>query len=117
MTGRSMAMLAILVACWGAGGCADDSGSEGGGAIANCDPFCDVGVECGGLDRGECISECVSGAEGLQEISEQCFVAASAANACVGGLSCPQAQAWLTETPPDSYPCRAESMAVSSCAD
>jgi hypothetical protein len=95
----------MLIGCGG-----DDSPS-----LANCDSFCQVNVECADADRPTCISQCEEQADEIRAESENCFNLLSNQNACVGGLSCPAWQAWLNDTPPDSYPCRDEDVALETC--
>ena len=91
-------------------GCAEDAAGSGGGAgTANCNTFCAKGVECNAFTSVDsCLAECVPSAGEAQSISDECFSAVSAMYGCVGGLTCAQADAWNDETPPDSYPCKAQ---------
>ncbi|MGB5812374.1 MAG: hypothetical protein WBG86_17685 [Polyangiales bacterium] len=86
--------------------CGDSNGT------ANCDAFCNVAEECGGQDQSACVSECLDDATIAEEVSAACLDAFASLNGCVGGLTCPQAEAWLDEVPPDSYPCRNEDLAI-----
>ncbi|MEM7436843.1 MAG: hypothetical protein AAF436_16945 [Myxococcota bacterium] len=86
--------------------CGDSSGDS------SCNSFCNVAAQCGGEDRAECVSTCVSNAAEAETISEACLAAFLGRTGCVGGLTCQQAEAWLDEVPPDSYPCRDEDIAV-----
>ena len=99
--------LGVLCAL-GVVGCADDT-LTGDPSIANCGAFCDKAVECTeGASRSVCILQCNAIASNEAAISEQCVAGFAAVNACVSELSCEQRDAWFSEIPPDSYPCKAE---------
>lgn len=91
-------------------GCGDDSAGVGGSAgTANCDAFCSKAVACEAYaSTQECLNWCRAALENAQRVSANCVNAFSAVNTCVAGLTCEQVNAWSNETPPDSYPCKAQ---------
>ena len=95
---RGIWKVVIVAASLLAIACGDD------GSVANCDAYCGKVSSCGVDTEPGCVDDCVWGATG----SSACVSAYSNTNICVAGLSCGQAQAWWDETPPDSYPCKAQ---------
>jgi hypothetical protein len=61
-----------------------------------------------------CVSGCVSKAQDILSMSADCFNALSDVYGCLGGLTCPQVDAFSTETPPESYPCKTQQDAVNA---
>ena len=62
-----------------------------------------------------CLNSCVGAAEAAMSTSGDCFSAYSGMNGCVAGLTCPQVDAFIFRTPPESYPCKAQFDAWASC--
>jgi hypothetical protein len=90
----SAMLLATLGACGG-----------GGGDAANCEAYCDKVFSCGVDTAPGCLEDCTAD---VTNASGACRSAYIATGDCVIGLSCEQAKAWWNETPPDSYPCKAQ---------
>lgn len=90
----SSMLLATLGAC----------GGEDGGD-ASCKAYCDNLFSCEVDTVPGCFEDCT---QVVGEISGACLSAFTNVNICVAGLSCEQAQAWWDQTPPGSYPCKAQ---------
>ena len=105
---KTLVLLVGVLCTTGLIGCAED-GPTGDPNLANCGTFCDRVVGCTeGASRPTCISQCNTIASNAASVSEPCLAGFAAVNACVSELSCEEGEAWFNETPPDSYPCKAE---------
>jgi len=94
----------------GTGGSAGTGGAGGSAEFANCDAYCSKAIECNAFGAGEgCERACVVSVQAsINRSGPDCFNAFSRSNGCIGGLTCPQVDALIAETPPEGYPCKAE---------
>lgn len=106
---RNVWMLVCLVMAFALSGCGDD-----GGADATCNPWCSVVDECTGTSLSECINDCEAELSQAQSISSECADAVRDQNRCLGELTCSEYDAWRTEVPPESYPCKSEDDGVAA---
>ncbi len=108
--------LTLMAGTGGTGGSAGAGGAGGSAEFANCDALCSKAVECNAFGAGEaCVRECVaSGRAAIDRSGPDCSSALSGRNGCIGGLTCPQVDAFIAETPPEGYPCKAERDAVTA---
>lgn len=97
-------------------GCGDDSSGGGGsgGTATNCAAACNNEVECNDTSRTLCEGVCDAALLSATTISQQCFDAVNTVLGCAGALSCMEYEAWQNETPPDGFPCQAETEACDS---
>lgn len=78
-----------------------------------CIAFCDKTVgECGAFnfDEASCEQGCESDVADNDAISEACGEAVEAWFQCAAELDCAGVAGWITQEPPDSYPCRDEAI-------
>jgi hypothetical protein len=122
---------------WGCGDSADFGGTGGNGgsggtggtmfepgptciafcakAIVECDAFADVpGYE--NVDEASCQQGCEQSLSEESAVSEVCVEAVEAVFACASELDCQGVESWIVQEPADSFPCRAEVIASTNCA-
>lgn len=122
-------ILCIAMSGCGGGGSPSDGGLGDGGSDAGrlvvgptCEAFCNTGMtECQLLIAGT-VDRCEQGCESdlvlAREDSETCADAFEAGFECTSELSCDGFSAWLSQQPPDSFPCRAEVVLITAeCSD
>jgi hypothetical protein len=90
-----------MLSVWGCGG-------DNGGTDATCSPWCSVVDECTTGSFSDCMAACAEELSQAGSISSECAEAVRDQNRCLGELTCTEFDAWATEVPPDSYPCKAE---------
>ena len=95
-------------------GCGD-SNTGGGQSVNNCPAACSVITSCTGESTASCMAQCEGDLMEATEFSAACRDAVNDLTACIGGLSCEQLDAWFEEVPADSFPCRAEEIAIDEC--
>lgn len=116
MNATRVARVMLCVGCFGLASCS--SSSSDAPPVANCDLVCDTVSVCGVESEGECLSGCGGAASEASGISSACSDDFAALNACLGGLNCDQLGDWALMEPPDSYPCRTQTLAVAeTCGD
>lgn len=108
MTGRSLMGLVGICGIL-AMGCA------GGDEASNCSAACEVIVPCLMDTTENCLAQCQGDLSDATNFSPACGAAVNDLAACIGGLSCTELDAWLTEIPADSYPCRDNDIAIDEC--
>jgi hypothetical protein len=88
--------LVILVGC-------------GGGDSGPCGSFCAKDAECFSMNEiVDCAQWCRDNLDEGARRSAECEAAVADVYACVADLSsCEEVEAWHTEVPADSYPCKA----------
>ena len=80
-------------------GCGDD-------VDATCSPWCTVVDDCTTMSFSDCMNACAEELSDAQSISSECASAVRSQNVCLAELTCAELEAWATEVPPDSYPCK-----------
>lgn len=111
--GLMMCLLAMPIGCGedgsiGAGG----MGGSGNGETT-CEAFCGVAAGCDLPNSGAgCVSNCDADIQGAFAFANGCGQALETRYQCVNQLSCADFLAWVQEEPADSFPCRAEEVAI-----
>ena len=90
-------------------------GCGGDEAGNNCGAACSVITSCWDDTTASCMAQCEGDLGEAAEFGTACVDAVNAVAACIGGLSCQQLDAWFDEIPADSYPCRAQDIAIDEC--
>jgi hypothetical protein len=86
-----------------------------GGDDNNCGSACAVISSCTTESTQSCLDQCQGDYNEASDFSSACAKAVDNLAACVGGLTCEELDAWFEEVPADSYPCRAEEIAIEEC--
>lgn len=91
------------------------SGDEGSSSDNNCSAACAVISPCVMQSTSDCLAQCEGDLSEAAASGEACVSAVDDLAACIGAGSCEDFEAWLEEIPADSYPCRAEDIAIDEC--
>lgn len=87
----------------------------GDGGNSSCSAACAVIVPCIMQSTSACMAQSEGDIREANDVSAECGAAVNDLIDCIAGGSCADFEAWNDEIPPDSYPCRAEDMAIDAC--
>jgi hypothetical protein len=91
-------------------GCGDDDSDSA------CSLWCTVVEECTETSFSDCRAACAEESSQARAISSECANAVTDQNLCLGELTCEEFEAWMSETPPESYPCKsADDVVADAC--
>jgi hypothetical protein len=93
LVASSIGLVALVMSC-------GDDFNDG------CSPWCTVVEGCTETSFSDCMAACAEESSQARAISSECASVVRDQNLCLGELDCQGFEAWLSETPPESYPCR-----------